>query len=278
MKLSLCTISFRHHLHSLDQLARWAQTHQFQGIELWGIHAKHLSAEPHYNEKWLKTYGLHTSMISDYLPLEVPLQETMIATNSLSALGHIWGTTKLRTFAGQKASAETTKEERVQLVKRLYQICDYLYKEGQYLLVETHPNTLTDNLPSTLQLLEEVDHPALRVNFDVLHMWESGTDPLEAVKKLQPFISHFHFKNIASRNQLHVFNPHNVYAAAGSREGMVPLFEGEIDYDQYLTSILSLMEVEASLEWFGRDVKTILEMDAKRVWEVTKKLQRVKVG
>ena len=43
MKLSICTISFRHHLHSIDQLAHFAKTKGFQGIELWGVHAKNLA-------------------------------------------------------------------------------------------------------------------------------------------------------------------------------------------------------------------------------------------
>ena len=43
-----------------------------------------------------------------------------------------------------------------------------------YVLLETHPNTLTDTLPSTIELLEEVNHPNLKINLDFLHIWESG--------------------------------------------------------------------------------------------------------
>ena len=36
MRIALCTISFRHHLVSIGELARFARGHGFDGIELWG--------------------------------------------------------------------------------------------------------------------------------------------------------------------------------------------------------------------------------------------------
>ncbi|WP_375200513.1 sugar phosphate isomerase/epimerase family protein [Bacillus sp. RS11] len=274
MKLSICTISFRHHLHSIDQLAQFAKTQGFQGIELWGVHAKNLADELHYGADWLSSYGLETSMLSDYLPLEAPVSVMMAETERLSSLARRWGTNKIRTFVGKKGSSDTSTKEREELIFRLRMLCDYLESKGQYLLVETHPNTLTDNLPSTMQLLEEMNHSSLRVNFDVLHIWESGMDPIVAMKQLRPYISHFHFKNIASRAQLGVFAPNNVYAAAGSREGMVPLFEGAVDYGEFLAEVDSNMEVDASLEWFGANVKSVL---AKDVQEVKKAVQLVQI-
>lgn len=278
MNLSLCTISFRHHLHSIKEIAEWAQMNHFQGIELWGIHAKHLKENPQYNSDWLASYNLYTSMISDYLPLHLSHSELLHATMELSELGHRWGTNKLRTFAGQRASASLNNQERKLMVEKLKMICQELERENQFLLLETHPNTLTDTVPSTLQLLEEVDHPALKINFDVLHIWESGAEPIDALVKLKPFIKHFHFKNISSRNKLDVFSPHNVYAAAGSREGMTPLFKGILNYEEFVKSAVSLTEVEASLEWFGGNVKEVLENDAKRIMHVTKEVNRLYVS
>jgi 3-dehydroshikimate dehydratase len=102
----------------------------------------------------------------------------------------------------------------------------------------------------------------------VLHIWESGVDPIFALKQLRPYISHFHFKNIQSRSQLGVFAPNNVYAAAGSREGMVSLFEGAVDYRMFLREASNLMEMDASLEWFGPNVKDILTKDSKEIMRV----------
>jgi len=258
----------------MEQLAQFAKTQGFQGIELWGIHAKNLADELHYGADWLSSYGLETSMLSDYLPLDAPVSEMMAETERLSALAKRWGTNKIRTFVGKQGSSDTSKKERAELIVRLTMLCDYLESQGQKLLVETHPNTLTDNLPSTMQLLEETNHSSLRVNFDVLHIWESGMNPIVAMKQLRPYISHFHLKNIASRAQLNVFSPNNVYAAAGSREGMVPLFEGAIDYGEFLAEAVSTMEVDASLEWFGSNVMSVLAKDSQ---ELKKALQLVQI-
>ncbi|MBT2690959.1 sugar phosphate isomerase/epimerase [Bacillus sp. ISL-47] len=268
MKLSLCTISFRHHLQSIDQIAHWAQNHGFQGIELWGVHAKNLAEDIHYGSEWLSSYDLETSMLSDYLPLDAPIPVLIAEMNELCSLAHRWGTNKIRTFAGSKGSADISRLERIELVSRMKMLCKMAEAEGQQILVETHPNTLTDNPSSTLQLLEETDHPALRVNFDVLHIWESGVDPIYALKQLRPYVSHFHFKNIESRSQLDVFAPNNVYAAAGSREGMVSLFEGAVDYRMLLREAAEMIEMEASLEWFGPNVKDILAKDSREIKKV----------
>ena len=79
-----------------------------------------------------------------------------------------------------------------------------------YVLLETHPNTLTDTLPSTIELLEEVNHPNLKINLDFLHIWESGAYPIDSFHRLKPWTLHYHFKNISSADYLHVFEP-NMY-------------------------------------------------------------------
>ena len=50
-----------------------------------------------------------------------------------------------------------------------------------------------------------------------------------------------------------MFAPGNVYAAAGCREGMVPLFEGAMSLDAFLSAALVMSDADASLEWFGED-------------------------
>ncbi|MCT7654813.1 hypothetical protein MBH78_08675 [Oceanimonas sp. NS1] len=47
-------------------------------------------------------------------------------------------------------------------------------------------------------------------------------------------VDYFHLKNVSERARLGVFAPGNVYAAAGCRQGMVPLFEGCVDYRDFL--------------------------------------------
>lgn len=221
MKYSLCTISFRHQLISFTDIVQFAYENGFEGIELWGTHAQNLYVQERETTErelnFLKDKNLEITMISDYLDisLSADFEKTMGKCEQLVMLANWFNTNKIRTFAGQKGSVDFSKQERQEYVKRIHKICDLFAQHDMYVLLETHPNTLTDTLPSTLELLEEVDHPNLKINLDFLHIWESGADPIDSFHRLRPWIQHYHFKNISSADYLHVFEPNNVYAAAG---------------------------------------------------------------
>ena len=273
MRLSLCTISFRHQLISIEEIARWAARCDFQGIELWGVHARNLADRPDYDAAWLRSLNLSVPMVSDYLPLDGDSQAAREKATELCHLAQHWGARKLRTFAGNKASAQVSEGERDAWVARLRELCRVTEAHGVQLTVETHPNTLADTHVSTLRLIEEVDHPALRLNFDVIHVWEAGSNPAEVLRMVEPVVAHLHLKNVRGRDLLPVFAPANVYAPAGSRAGMVSLFEGEFDFRSFLSFVmtesqLSWDSLDASLEWFGPDVLATLEHDRLRLQEL----------
>lgn len=268
MKLSVCTISFRHHLTSIGALARWAKSEGFDGIELWGPHARNLAARTNYDAEWLRSIGLEVSMLSDYLPLEATPAELERKVKLLSELSQRWGTTKIRTFAGDVASPGLASERRRRIVDGLRMACELLPRGELRLLVETHPNTLADTLESTLRLLDEVNHSRLWLNFDVLHLWEAGDEPRAALASLRDRVAHFHLKNVKARRLLHAFAPANVYSPAGARDAMVSLFEGAFDYRPFLESLAGDEDAEASLEWFGDDVERTLARDRASIFEL----------
>lgn len=268
MKYSLCTISFRHQLISFTDIVQFAYENGFEGIELWGTHAQNLYMQERETTEreidYLKDKNLEVTMISDYLDISLlaDFQKTMEKCEQLVTRANWFNTNKIRTFAGQKGSEDFSEQERKEYVKRIRMICDLFAPHNMYILLETHPNTLTDTLPSTLKLLEEVNHPYLKINLDFLHIWESGADPVDSFHRLKPWIQHYHFKNISSAEYLHVFEPNNVYAAAGSRIGMVPLFEGIVNYDEIIREVRDTDHF-ASLEWFGHNAKDILKEEMK---------------
>lgn len=265
MRLSLCTITFRHHLLSMGEIARFARGSGFDGIELWGVHARNLGPGDH--AEWLAAYDLRVPMLSDYLPLDASPEVLTARMSDLCGLARNWGAPRLRTFAGTKGSAATSADERAQIASRLRLAAAYLADHGLKLLVETHPGTLADTTASLVRLLEEIDHPALKVNFDTLHVWEGGDDPYRAHDTLAEHIDYYHLKNIRDRSDLPVFEPANVYAAAGRRDGMTGLFEGALDYEPFLETLPA--HAEASLEWFGGACFTVLPADLSRVRDVT---------
>ncbi|MFE7375533.1 sugar phosphate isomerase/epimerase family protein [Bacillus cereus] len=268
MKYSLCTISFRHQLISFTDIVQFAYENGFEGIELWGTHAQNLYMQERETTErelnFLKDKNLEITMISDYLDisLSADFEKTIEKSEQLVILANWFNTNKIRTFAGQRGSEDFTEQERKEYVKRIRKICDVFAQHNMYVLLETHPNTLTDTLPSTIELLKEVNHSNLKINLDFLHIWESGADPIDSFHRLKPWTLHYHFKNISSADYLHVFEPNNVYAAAGSRIGMVPLFEGIVNYDEIIQEVRDT-NLFASLEWFGHNSKEVLKEEMK---------------
>ena len=134
---------------------------------------------------------------------------------------------------------------------------------GLRIAVETHPGTLADTPAATRALLAALGHPALGVNFDVLHMWEAGADPLQAHAALARDVLHFHLKSVTARSKLGVFAPGNVHDPQGHRVGICPLFDGALDYASILLALPA--EAEGSLEWFGADPAAAMRADLGRI-------------
>lgn len=266
VKYNICSISFRHELVSIQQLIRFAKAEGFSGIELWGVHAAALFRnDPEeipriVNE--MQARNINVSMISDYVQLNAPQDQWTNAERkwqTLITLALLFRTDKIRIFAGNQASAAAIMEERMLCINRLRQLAEYSSRFGVYLVIETHPDTYSDTLESTIRLLNDVDHDHVRINLDFLHMWEVGCEPLDAYRALKPWIVNYHMKNVATRDSLDLFSPCNVYSPNGIRSGMTKLADGMIDY----TSIIKYLESEqtphaASIEWFGDEPHRLL--------------------
>lgn len=261
LRCSLCTISFRHVLISFQELVEFARVHGFDGIEVWGAHASHLYKERMGSEKaLLEAAGLTVSMISDYLDVgsQVNFSNTIAKCKDLLVVADWLGTKKIRTFAGTRGSREVDAGEFENMVRQLRILGDLCMNQGIELLVETHPGTLADHTEAAHKLMLEVNHEAVKLNMDFLHIWEAGDDPMESYELLAPWVAYFHLKNVVSLAHCSVFQPHQVYAANGSRLGMVSLENGAVQYRPIIERIRESGKF-ASLEWFGADPRHVLK-------------------
>ncbi|WP_195572544.1 sugar phosphate isomerase/epimerase family protein [Paenibacillus sp. 1001270B_150601_E10] len=270
MKFAICTISFRHQLISFTELMRFAKEHAYQGIELWGVHADQLyeqylsgsSKDPSLHRS-LAQEGLEISMLSDYL--DISSHEAFPAAlrrcDHLIQIAQWLEVDRIRTFAGRKGSLALTPMERASCVRRLQQLCERCRRSGIKVVLEIHPGTLTDSLESTTALLAETGYDNVRLNFDVLHAWEYGRDVRDTLQRLKPWVDYFHLKNVALPHQVHIFEPSNIYSASGTREGMVLLREGVVDYSTILDYAKQL-DCYASVEWFGPSPLSVLREES----------------
>lgn len=243
MRINAASVAFRHLEVSARDLARYTLREGFDGLEIWAPHARALAAG------WADLpQRPPVPMLAGYLALGTPGFARSDAADLLALTRH-WGAPRLRLFAGATGSADTDPAARHAILHDLAMVADMARDLDLRLAIETHPGTLADSLPATLALLEALDHPAVGINFDVLHVWESGADPLTALARLAGHVDHVHLKTVTARDRLPVFDPANVHDPRGHSDGMCPLMTGALDYGAILPALPPT--AQASLEWFG---------------------------
>lgn len=81
------------------------------------------------------------------------------------------------------------------VVERLPALADYAAERGVIVALEVHCGSML-NLPErVVWLFEQVDHPAVRLNFDISHMEVMGIGIDESVPVLAPLAVHTHVKD-----------------------------------------------------------------------------------
>lgn len=257
MKVHVCSVAFRHEAVTAAGLAGYVGWHGFDGLEIWAPHARDL------REAWRALPRVpQVPMLAGYLPLGTPAFDADEA-GTLVDLTAAWRAPCLRLFAGATGTDRTAPEARRAILSDLGRVADLAHARGLRIAVETHPGTLADSPEAALDLLAALDHPALGLNFDVLHVWEAGTDPVAGLARLQPHVLHLHLKSVSARDRLAVFEPGNVHDPKGDRRGMCPLFGGALDYDRILRAIPP--GASGSLEWFGPDPARVMAEDLRRI-------------
>lgn len=108
--------------------------------------------------------------------------------------------------------------ERARLLGRLRELADVFEAQGVRLALETGQETA-----ETLdEVLAELDHPSVGVNFDPANMLLYGMgDPVEALRRLAPHVLQIHIKD-ATRS-----------AVSGEWGAEVPVGTGEVDWEAF---------------------------------------------
>ena len=80
-------------------------------------------------------------------------------------------------------------------VERLLRLADYAADRGVVIAVEIHCGSMLDSPERVHWLFERVDHPSVRLNFDISHMEVVGIGIDESVPQLAPYSVHTHVKD-----------------------------------------------------------------------------------
>jgi inosose dehydratase len=94
--------------------------------------------------------------------------------------------------AGQPADAE----ERRTVIANLRQIGDTAAEQGITVALETHKGP-TQNAAAMLALMDELDHPQVRLNFDTgnIGYYNEGADPADELERVKHLVRNVHVKD-----------------------------------------------------------------------------------
>lgn len=133
---------------------------------------------------------------------------------------------------------------------RIKSMADLTEANGIMLLMETGQ----ESAPDLAAFMNEIDHPAVGINFDPANMilYDKG-DPIEAVKILAPWIKHVHIKDA------------NKTETPGQWGAEVPWGQGQVDSEKFLNALTEIgykgtlaIEREAGNDRAG-DIKMAVE-------------------
>ena len=92
-------------------------------------------------------------------------------------------------------------------VEMLKPVAEHAEKEGVLLLIEPEPDLLVETADQFLELMQHLNSHAVGLNFDVGHFYCVGDDPAPTVRRLAPYIRHFHLEDIAATRVHHHLIP-----------------------------------------------------------------------
>lgn len=107
----------------------------------------------------------------------------------------------VRISGGREHNADLAADQaRGVLAEALKRVGDYAAERGVTGAIETHIGTLCYTSAQTLDVVERVSHPAIRVCLDWAFIAQAGDDTVESCfERLAPHIVHVHAKDFAGR-------------------------------------------------------------------------------
>lgn len=109
----------------------------------------------------------------------------------------------MSTFVPYSLRESKEKELYEQLIQKTRSLCDIAEQEGVRIAIEVEPNQLFRNLDCFFRVAEAVRSPALKLNFDIGHIFLSEPDLQAAIVRSRDYIVHGHIDNMCRGEHCH---------------------------------------------------------------------------
>lgn len=135
--------------------------------------------------------GLAVASFGSYLRFVGSDEEVRLGGEAVLASARALGAPRIRVWASRTGSADASAEERTLVARRIREFADRAAAHGLEVGLEFHGRTLTDEIGSTLRLLDEVGRE------NVLSYWQPHQDmpapeALETLQQVLPRTSTIH--------------------------------------------------------------------------------------
>jgi len=126
----------------------------------------------------------------------------------LIPLAHRLNCRKLITCTGNKVEGRSYEEQRKSIINTLKQASKIVEKENIILVLEPlntlvdHPGYFLDSAKEGARIIREINHPCIRLLFDIYHMQIMEGNILSAIEENIDVIGHFHAAGVPGRHEL----------------------------------------------------------------------------
>ena len=135
--------------------------------------------------------GLAVASYGSYLRFDGTDEEFAAESEAVLAAARALGAPRIRVWAGRTGSAETPAAERSRIAARIREVAQAAGAHGIDLGLEFHGGTLTDEIGSTLRLLEEIGHDRV-LSYWQPHQGMPEGDALHTLRQVLPRTSTIH--------------------------------------------------------------------------------------
>lgn len=146
--------------------------------------------------------GLAVASYGSYLRFDGDEDDVVAEGEKVIASARALRAPRIRVWAGRSGSAGVGPEERAVLVTRIQRFADAAASAGIDVGLEFHGNTLTDEISSTLRLLEEIDRDNVHSYWQP-HQGMPASEALKTLREVLPWTSTIHVFSWWPRGERH---------------------------------------------------------------------------
>lgn len=196
MKLGVNSVLFGG--HDLETAFQYTQLCGYDGIELSAIDgmSEHLVLD-RWRELAPRIKELSKQFNLPILAMEQPSQDPAKMELAFQSAADI-GIPIINCGPGGKSNDEATFQP---VVDSLGKLADRVKTFGVTLCFKAHVGQYVHNTPTTLKVLDALNHSNLGLDMDPSHIWRAGEDPVQAIGAVMHRIRHVHIRDCKGRQQ-----------------------------------------------------------------------------